>query len=254
MPLQVDPKSRFSRRAEYYAAYRPKYPNTLLNCLESHLPFSRRSVIADVGSGTGILTELFLRNGNTVFGIEPNEDMRRVAEANLSDYSGFTSVNGSAESTTLQSNSVDFITAAQSFHWFQFKETRLEFRRILRKNGWVILVWNTRKTSTPFLQGYEELVNWVAGQKKKRVRHEDLTEAVISQFLGEHLMVKLHNSQELDLRGMIGRVLSSSYSVLPGEPMHEEFVKKARELFNGYQKNGTVELEYWTEVYAGQLT
>jgi SAM-dependent methyltransferase len=250
--LQIDPKSRFSGRAEYYAAYRPKYPDTLLNYLERHLPFSRRSVVADVGSGTGILTELFLRNGNTVFGIEPNGDMRRVAEANLSHYSGFTSVNGSAESTTLQNNSVDFITAAQSFHWFQLKETRAEFRRILKKTGWAVLVWNTRKTSTPFLRAYEELVNWTAGEK--RVRHEDLTETVISQFLGEHLAVKLDNSQQLDLRGMIGRVLSSSYSALPGESTHEDFVKKARGLFKRYQRNGFVEIEYWTEVYAGQLT
>jgi hypothetical protein len=250
----VDSKSRFSTRAEYYAAYRPKYLDTLLNYLESQLSFSRRSVVADVGSGTRILTELLLKNGNAVFGIEPNEDMRRIAETRLSHYPGFTSVDGSAESTTLESNSVDFITAAQSFHWFQFREARAEFRRILQMNGWVVLIWNTRKTSTPFLLGYEGLVNWVAGDGKKRVKHEDLTDTAISQFLGKHRVMKLDNSQQLDLKGMIGRVLSASYSVLPGEPMHTEFVKRARDLFDRYQQDGMVKLEYWTKVYAGHVT
>jgi SAM-dependent methyltransferase len=248
----VDSERRFSRRAEYYAAYRPKYPNTLLNYFESQLSFSRRSVVADVGSGTGILTELLLKNGNAVFGIEPNDDMRGIAEAKLAHYPRFTSVDGSAESTTLGSNSVDFITAAQSFHWFQLKKARAEFRRILRMNGWVVLIWNTRKTSTPFLLRYEELVNWIADGK--RVKHEDLTDAAISQFLGKYRVVKLDNSQQLDLRGMIGRVLSASYTPLPGEPMHAEFVERATDLFYRYQQNGTVRFEYWTEVYAGQLT
>ena len=115
--MQLDPTNRFSRRAEYYDAYRPKYPRALVNYLESQLTFSKQAMVADVGSGTGILTELLLQNGNTVFGVEPNEDMRKMAEANLSKYRGFKSINASAEATTLVSRSVDFITAAQSFHW-----------------------------------------------------------------------------------------------------------------------------------------
>lgn len=105
-----------------------------------------------MGSGTSILTELLLQSGNTVFGIEPNEDMRKIAEANLSQYPSFKSINASVEATTLSSNSVDFVTVAQSFHRFQSKATSSEFRRILRKNGWVVVIWNTRKTSTLFLR------------------------------------------------------------------------------------------------------
>jgi SAM-dependent methyltransferase len=250
----MDPRDRFSKRSKYYHAYRPKYPDALVNFLETQLPFSLGSIVADVGSGTGILTELLLKNGNVVFGIEPNEDMRKIAEANLSHYPRFRSIDGSAESTTLPNNSVDFITAAQSFHWFVLREARAEFRRILRKDGWVVLVWNTRKTSTPFLQGYEELVNWIADKKKNRVKHEDLTDATISEFLGKPKMVKLDNSQQLELEGMIGRLVSASYSPLPGDPVHPELVRRATDLFNRYQQNGTVKLEYWTEVYAGQLS
>ena len=250
----MDPRTRFSKRAEYYDAYRPKYPVALLNYLESQLSFSRRAIVADVGSGTGILTELLLRNGNTVFGVEPNEDMRKIAEAKLSHYLGFRSINASAEATTLPSDSVDFITAAQSFHWFQSKEARTEFRRILRKKGWVVVIWNTRKASTPFLREYERLVTRIVGDKKNRVKHEDLSEATMCEFLGECKRTQLDNSQELDLRGMIGRLVSASYSPLPSEPLYEELVERATDLFNRYQQGGRVTFEYWTEVYAGQLS
>ena len=127
--MGLDPRQRFSKRAVYFAAFRPKYSEALLNYLHERFSFSRRSVIADVGSGTGILTELLLKNGNVVFGVEPKDDMRGIAEEGLSSYRYFRSINGSAESTTLASNSVDFITAAQSFHWFRPIETRKEFRR-----------------------------------------------------------------------------------------------------------------------------
>jgi len=252
--MRPDPKRRFSNRAEYYAAFRPKYPETLLTFLREHSSFSLQSVIADVGSGTGTLSELFLRNGNPVFGIEPNDDMRRTAEARLASYRSFRSINGSAESTTLPNASVDFITAAQSFHWFQPRETRVEFRRILRPSGWVVLIWNTRKVSTPFLQGYEDLVVWVTRERKNRVRHKDLRPEAIYEFLGKHEEEKLESSQRLDLEGLVGRLMSASYSPLPGEPLYPELVRRAEELFERYQRNGFVELEYWTEIYASRLT
>ena len=251
--MVVDPKDRFLRRAQYYDAYRPRYPETLLFYLREQLSLSQRSVIADIGSGTGILTELLLENGNTVFAVEPNEDMRKTAEARLSNYLTFKSVDGSAESTTLQSNSVDFVTAAQSFHWFQVAAAKREFRRILRTDGWVVLIWNRRKTSSAFLQGYADLVAWIAGERKNRVKHEDLTGSAIAEFLESIQTVKLQCSQLLDLDGLVGRLLSASYSPLPGEPLHEQLVRKATGLFDRYQRNGVVALEYWTEVYSGKI-
>ena len=135
--------------------------------LEQELCFSQTSVVADLGSGTGVLSEVLLKNGNRVFGVEPNEDMRRIAEANLAKYKNFRSISGSAESTTLENGSVDLITAAQSFHWFNQELTRAEFHRILRR-GWVVLIWNTRKTSTPFLRAYKELVSSISDNRRAR--------------------------------------------------------------------------------------
>ena len=113
-----DPRERFSGRAEYYSKYRPNYPVSILQYLERELGLSRNAVVADIGSGTGIFAELLLRNGNRVFGVEPNDDMRTIAESTLSSYENFTSIKGSAEHTTLPAASVDYVTAAQSFHWF----------------------------------------------------------------------------------------------------------------------------------------
>jgi len=180
--------------------------------------------------------------------------MRKTARSRLSHYPTFNSVNGSAESTTLERKSVDFVTAAQSFHWFQQAAAKREFRRILRVNGWVVLVWNTRKTSAPFLQGYADLVAWVDSERKNRVKHEDLSSDAITQFLGrQYETAKLESSQRLDLDGLVGRLMSASYAPLPGERLHEDLVGKARDLFDRYQRNGTVTLEYWTEVHAGKL-
>jgi ubiquinone/menaquinone biosynthesis C-methylase UbiE len=208
--------------------------------------------VADLGSGTGIFAELLLQNGNTVFGIEPNDDMRTIAETNLHSYRKFKSIKGSAESTTLPSVSVDFITAAQSFHWFDQTSARTEFRRILRKPGWVVLVWNTRRKSTPFLRAYDRLVRGRASEGR-RASHEDLPQTVFSNFLGKHLTVKLPNSQECDEEALKGRVMSASYSPLPGDPLHQELLDSLTQLFNRYQVNGRVTFEYDTEVYAGQL-
>ena len=249
--LEKDPRKRFSRRAEYYSRYRPSYPTSLLCYLEQNLCFSQASVVADVGSGTGILSKLLLEHGNSVFGVEPNEDMRRTAESNLAKYPNYTSIGGSAESTTLEDGSVDFITAAQSFHWFNPERAKVEFRRVIRREGWVVLIWNTRRTSTPFLQAYDALVSWIPDNQ--RARHEDLGDQALRSFLGDYRAVKLDNSQELDYEGLVGRLLSSSYAPLRGEPLFDEMIAKVSDLFNRYQVDGVVTLDYVTEVYAGQL-
>ncbi len=251
MALEIDPKERFTKRAEFYSLYRPSYPDSFLRYLERELTFSSASVVADVGSGTGILSELLLKNGNMVFGVEPNEDMRRTAETNLAKYKKFTTINGSAESTTLENKSVDFITAAQAFHWFNPKQARDEFHRILREGGWVVLVWNTRKASTQFLRDYDQLVSWIS--EGRRLRHEDVRESTIRTFLGEYRAVKLENPQRSNYEELVGRLLSASYAPLPEQPLFDDMITKVTELFNRHQVDGVVTFEYETEVYAGQL-
>jgi SAM-dependent methyltransferase len=249
MPL--DSKDRFSDRAGYYAKYRPSYPHAIVDFMKRELGFLNMSVVADVGSGTGILSEMFLRNGNPVYGVEPNEKMRDIAKANLGRYSTFTSINGSAEATSLPAASIDFVTAAQSFHWFDRVKTRVEFSRILKPEGWVLLVWNTRRKSTPIMQEYQQLVSDYADSQ--RVSHESLSKGVLRDFLGEYKARLFDNVQVLDLEGLTGRLLSSSYVPLANDPRHKDMLDKLHEIFIAHQKNGVVQIEYDTEVYCSQL-
>ena len=154
-----DPTKRFSNRVENYIKFRPGYPGAIIDLSREECGLNRQSIIADIGSGTGILSELFLKNGNRVFGIEPNAPMRGAGEKILERYSNFTSINGAAEATTLSDNTVDFVVAGQAFHWFDQRCARAEFSRILKPSGWVILLWNERRIdSTPFLRAYEQML------------------------------------------------------------------------------------------------
>src|SRR5215475_11491376 len=126
-----DVTQRFSSRVDNYIKYRPGYPNEIIETLRSECGLNADSIIADIGSGTGILAEMFLRNGNQVYGVEPNREMREAGERSLKDYPCFHSVAARSEETTLPDHSVDFITAGQSFHWFDREKTRAEFARVL---------------------------------------------------------------------------------------------------------------------------
>ena len=154
-----DSTRRFSSRVENYVRYRPAYPPAVLDLLKSDCGLTSASVIADVASGTGIFTRMLLENGNRVFGVEPNAEMRKAGEEFLRSYPHFTSVAGTAEAPTLADHSVDFVTAAQATHWFDREKARVEFIRICKPGGWTVLLWNERRTgSTPFLVAFEQLL------------------------------------------------------------------------------------------------
>jgi ubiquinone/menaquinone biosynthesis C-methylase UbiE len=250
----TNPVSRFSSRAESYAKYRPGYPAGVLDILESKCGLTRESVVADVGSGTGILAEILLEHGNPVFGVEPNEAMRVVAEDMLKSYKQFVSVDGSAEATTLGDASVDFITAAQAFHWFDREKTKLEFRRILKPEGWVVLLWNERRLdSTPFLSAYEDLLLRY-GTDYHEVRHENVAGKIAEFFAPESFKLEnLDNVQYFDLKALQGRVKSASYTPEPGDPNYDAMASELKKIFYAHSKEGTVTFEYDTRVYYGHL-
>jgi ubiquinone/menaquinone biosynthesis C-methylase UbiE len=250
-----DTTSRFSTRADNYAKYRPDYPVALIDILKSECGLDNASIIADVGSGTGILSELFLKNGNKVVGIEPNASMRMVAERLLKDYSNFVSLEATAESTTLDSQSIDFITAAQAFHWFARAEAKTEFVRILKPGGWVVLIWNERRLdSTPFLRDYEDLLLRY-GTDYQEVRHENVAGEIAKFFAPESFELRnLDNSQHFDLAALKGRVGSASYTPETGHPNFEPMISRLEEIFNRHKRNDTVIFEYDTRIYYGHLS
>lgn len=254
--LEQDFTDRFSKRVEYYIKYRPRYPKELIDFLSEELALSHTSLIADVGSGTGVLSEMFLKNGNTVFGVEPNKEMREAAENLLKEYPSFRSIDGSAESTTLEPESVDFVTAAQAFHWFDVQKSRAEFARIIRPQGWTVLVWNARRTdSTPFLKAYESFL-FRCGTDYQEVNQRNVDEHVLNRFFGAggYQSKVFSNSQVFDYESLKGRVLSSSYMPMEGHPGYESMIAELQKIFHEYRTDDTVEFEYDTEMYYGRIT
>ena len=254
MTDDLNSKNRFSSRVENYLKYRPKYPKEVISFLKKNEILSNSSVIADIGSGTGILSELFLKNGNKVYGVEPNNEMRLAAERLLESYSNFMSIDGSAEYTGLKKSSIDLIIAGQAFHWFDQEKAKKEFLNILKPEGHVILIWNRRKkTGSEFLVDYENLL-LTYGVEYNKIHNIKLN---FNEFYGSERVFKrvlFENYQELDYPGLEGRVLSSSYAPLKDHPNHEAMIRTLKQIFQHYQHKNKVLLEYETEVYYGQLT
>src|SRR5262245_21384964 len=144
MPAKRTGPERFTDRVENYVRYRPDYPPGVIEVLEREIGLTPEWKIAEIGSGTGLSSQLFLENGNEVYGVEPNLPMRMAAEHYLAGYEGFHSVAGTAEATTLPAGTMHAVVAAQAFHWFDAAAARVETRRILRFNGWAVLLWNKR--------------------------------------------------------------------------------------------------------------
>jgi SAM-dependent methyltransferase len=254
--IRQNSTQRFSTRVGNYVKYRPTYPRAILETLAVECGLARGAVMADVGSGTGILTRLLLDGGYRVYGVEPNREMREAAERLLADYKDFTSVSGTAEATTLADGSVNCVTVGQAFHWFDPTATRAEFLRILKPGGWVALVWNNRRTDgRPFLEAYEQLLR-TYGTDYAAIHEKQVDiEAIRTLFGGGPFQTRsFDNVQHLDLEGLTGRLLSSSYTPEAGNPLRGPMLEQLATIFRAHQVDGQVALEYETRLYFGQLT
>lgn len=243
---------RFSDRVENYVRYRPSYPPEVVDLLKNAHGLSADSVVADLGSGTGISAVLFLQAGCTVHAVEPNRKMREAAEKLLAHHALFHSVDGSAETTTLPDHSVDFVVAAQAFHWFDAKAVRRECDRILKPGGWVVLIWNERQLdATPFLRAYENLLVKFSTDYAT-VRHENIDTGKLAQFfVGPHETLVFANAQLFAFEGLKGRLLSSSYAPAEGHPRHEPMLDELRRIFDEHQQGDRVTFSYDTKVHVG---
>jgi SAM-dependent methyltransferase len=250
----MDATERFSDRVENYVRYRPGYPSEVVSLLRDAVGLTRESIVADIGSGTGISTKLFLDHANTVYAVEPNRKMREAAERFLGRYPNFRSVNGTAENTTLADRSVDLIVAGQAFHWFDRQRSKQEFARILKPGGWVCLMWNARCEDKPFDQAYETLLQEY-GTDYRQINHKNVDLAAIREFFApaEVQAHQMPNEQVVDFDGLRGRILSCSYVPTESDPRHPPMLDAIRAMFDEYQQDGVVRIEYDTELYLGQL-
>ncbi|HEV9035002.1 MAG TPA: class I SAM-dependent methyltransferase [Puia sp.] len=278
-----DSTTRFSDRVEDYVKYRPHYPEAVVEYLRATYGLKPEWSIADIGSGTGISTELFLRNGNRVYGIEPNRGMREKGEQLLAGYArrrgeggrgaegrgsggrgaedafqgegggNFISIEGTAEATGLADGSVDMIVAGQAFHWFDPVQSRGEFARILRSGGVVVLIWNERLIVSPFEKEYEDLILRHASDYNA-INHKNISDGQFREFFhpAAFALAIFPNEQLFDFEGLKGRLLSSSYIPKEGS-RHVELMRGLRELFDRHAAGGRVRVGYDTKVYSGVL-
>jgi ubiquinone/menaquinone biosynthesis C-methylase UbiE len=251
----TDAKQRFSNRVADYVRYRPSYPSALVDVLREECGLRADHAVADVGSGTGILSRMFLGNGNRVFGVEPNDEMRHAGEEYLSAYQNFSSIAGSAEATTLADASVDFVTVAQAFHWFEPAATRGEFQRILRPEGFVVIVWNERLfDTTPFLRDYEALLHRF-GTDYAKVSESYPRQSQIQEFFAPNpfMQKSFPNFQKFDFDGVRGRLRGSSYVPDPNQPAFAPMMVELERIFDAHQHDGQVSMDYTTHIYFGRL-
>lgn len=245
---------RFSNRVDNYVKYRPTYPKQVITWLQSVINFTEQSIVADIGSGTGISTQLFLQNGNQVFAVEPNGPMREKAEVLLENFPSFISVNGTAENTTLLPESIDLIIAAQAFHWFNNEQTKNEFKRILKPEGCVALIWNERQVETNFEIAYENLL-LEYGTDYASVNHRNVDVNKIATFFlpNKFEQAIFGNDQKFDFEGLKGRMLSSSYIPLEKNEKFDEMMADLQLIFDQYEQNDIVTFGFETNVYVGKL-
>lgn len=252
--LKMKTVERFSDRVENYVKYRPGYPPEVLRLFRDEMNLRPASIVADIGAGTGISARIFLENGNRVFAVEPNAAMSNAAAEFLKDYPRLTLVDGTSDDTTLENDAVDFVVAAQAFHWFKPETTREEFRRILKDGGYAVLIWNERKLeATEFLREYENFLHEYATDYAE-VRHENASPEIIGEFFQTHFRQRtFQNSQRFDYAGLEGRLLSSSYTPTRENPLYPPMLEELKRLFTRHQKDGRIDFLYDTNIYYGQL-
>jgi len=253
----MDTTLRFTDRVDHYVKARPSYPHDVTSLLERKCGLTHASTVADVGCGTGMLAKVFCDYGCKVIGVEPNQPMREAGQLFLSSCPNFEMLDGTAESIPLAGTSVDFITAGQAFHWFNQKEARHEFMRILKPNGWAVLIWNDREyAGSKFAEDYENLLVKFGTDYTEVHQRGKATVSAFEQFFGNSAFEKatFSNNQHLDRDGLIARVLSCSYIPTVGQPRYAAMIDEIDHIFRENEKHGSVEMKYETRVYYGQMS
>lgn len=249
----MDNLNLFNNKAVNYVKARPNYAKTLIEKLKTY-NLNNESTVADIGCGTGIFTRQLLEIGAKVYGVEINAEMRSKAEANLAVFHNFVSVNACAENTNLDDDSVDFITCAQSFHWFDKKKFKAECKRILNCNGYVALVWNTKDNDAQSVKELSDLTekyckNFVGFNGGTRNDIEEIKEF----FDGKYEYFEFDNPLEYDEEKFVERCLSSSYALVKDDENYEAYVKELKSFFEKHQINGIYKMPNKSELYIGKI-
>ena len=251
----MNQKELFVGKSDNYAKYRPSYPKELILAAMKDNPLPPGAKVADIGSGTGILTRLLLDCAFQVYAVEPNDEMRMRAEKELADYETLVSLSGSAEDTGLSSGTIDFITAAQSFHWFDKDGFRKECKRIGKQDVTVMLMWNSRDPKSAFVEKNAQICKLFCPNFRGFSGGVNYMQEDLSLFFRDGIFetLRVDNPQYYDLSGFIGRNLSASYSLTPSDTEYQAFVAALTTLFTEYASDGIACIPHYAYSYWGKV-
>lgn len=247
---------RFYNKADKYELYRPNYTNESIDLIieKCKIDLNNNLFVADIGSGTGKFTKLLLDKGFNVFAIEPNSDMRKIAQKKFKNYNNFISLDNTAEDTGLKENSVDLITVAQAFHYFDLDKVKKEFKRILKPNGKVVLIWNFRLRSSNFISQYEDIIYSFHSNTNEPTHAQDkMVDEVFSDFFSDYTIFNISNEQKFNFDSLWGRTLSNNHMPSENEEDYDILYNKIKELFDIYQKDNEIIFPYRTQIVIGNF-
>jgi ubiquinone/menaquinone biosynthesis C-methylase UbiE len=256
MISSMENTERFTGRAATYDRHRQRYPSdAVVTLLRSWCGVEPDWPIADIGAGTGMLTELFLANGNPVTAIEPNSEMRSLCERLIPTYPLLKVLDATAEATGIPDGSVAMVAAGRALHWFDVPRALTEFRRILQPDGWLVLISLGRdKKETPQSRDFEYLlthhgIDYTYARTGYRV-HENLRDL----FAADHHHAEIDGQQQIDWETFLGQTNSLSVVPQPNDPRAETFHRLLRDYFNTYASHGilTAPTKCWID--AGRLS
>jgi SAM-dependent methyltransferase len=251
----MDNKDKFTYKVADYVKYRPSYPKKLIDYLLTEVGLSENSIVADVGAGTGILTKLLANKVGRIFAVEPNFNMRTACIQHCIGFNNVVAIDGSAEETNLPDNSADFITVAQAFHWFDRQKTKAEFQRILKINGKVILIWNSRVPESELIKENDELCRVLCPDFNGFSGESDVSSEVYSDFFKDGYCEYrvFDNDRALNLESYIGGSLSASYAPSVNDDNYKPFEDGLKRLFEKYSNDGRLLLPNKTHCYVGEV-
>jgi SAM-dependent methyltransferase len=251
----VNPTGRFTGRVEAYRRYRSRYPREIIPMLQERCGLTPASIVADIGAGTGMLAEVFLENGNRVFAVEPNSEMRAACEELRPQFPALTCIDGTAEETSLPGQSIDFVVVGRAFHWFDHARCRREFMRILRPGGWVVLAGQgPRRGTEPVQQDYQAIIR-AHGLDYATLRDRYNVAAAARQFFagGTLQEAEFPRAEELTYEGLEGHTLSLSVTPQRDHPRFPAMQRALKDYFEKYQRDGKVRLPMNCQVHFGQF-
>jgi len=251
----LKPTERFSGRVEAYRRYRSAYSREIIPVLQERCALTSDSIVADIGAGTGMLAELFLENGNRVFAVEPNTDMRAACEELVERYPRLTCVDGTAENTGLSDQSIDFVTVGRAIHWFDQDKCRYEFARILRDGGWILLAGQgPHQRTEPVARDFRTILeNHCIDFARLRQRY-DIEAAVRRLFAGGDFQeAEFHDTEEMTYEDLEGFMLSLSVTPQPDYPGFPAMQRALHEYFARHESGGKLRMPTTCKIHFGHL-